>query len=103
MNRDRRLLIPLGLMVVSFVALAVQALIVNHYIFSSVMDHNWEGFSAIYGVEPPALNKDIGNGMTVTCLDYCAPKLPFIPGWIGIVAFLGSIMSLFIIWFRPRP
>ena len=97
MRRDRRLLIPLGLLLVSFVALTIQAVIVAHYIYSSVLDPNWESFVALYGVEPPA------NGPDVFCFDYCAPKLPFIAGWLGIGAFLSGLISLTYIWFKPRP
>ena len=55
MRRDRRLLIPLGLLLVSFVALTIQAVIVAHYIYSSVLDPNWESFVALYGVEPTSI------------------------------------------------
>ena len=98
MTRDRRLLIPLGLMLVALVALAAQSIIVGHYIDSSIMDSNWESFVMIYGVEAPA---DGSSG--VACLDYCAPRLPFVAGWLGISAFVGAIISIIYIWFKPRP
>ena len=95
MTRDRRLLIPFGLFLASFAALAIQAVIVAHYIYSSVLDSNWESFIAIYGVEPPV-------GPNQLCFDYCAPKLPFLAGWLGIGAFLGGLISLAYVWLKPR-
>lgn len=97
MKKDRRLLIPLGLLLVAFVSIFVQSWIVGDYIYSSIMDHNWESFAQKYGVEAPA------NGPNVYCLDYCAPELPFAAGWIGIATFLSGLASLTYIWFKPRP
>jgi len=90
-------LIPIGLFVVSFAALAVEAWIVAVYIHSSVLDPNWESMVHIFGVEPPA------HGPGVYCFDYCAPRLPFLAGWIGIGTFLSGLTSLAYIWFKPRP
>ena len=90
-------MIPLGLLLISLVALTAQSFVVAQYIHSSIMDPNWESFAKMFGVEPPP------NGPNAYCLDYCAPKLPFLSGWLGIGAFLGGVISLTYIWFKPRP
>ncbi len=96
MRRDRRLLIPIGLFLVSLVALAVQAWTVAIYIQSSILDPNWETMVQMFGVEAPA------NGPDVFCFDYCAPKLPFVAGWIGIGAFLAGLLSLIFRWWKSQ-
>lgn len=96
MSRDRRLLIPLILLVLSFIALLIQAYIVNDYIRSSVLDSNWEMFSEKYGVEAPH------NGPELYCFDYCAPKLPFWFGWSGIGLFVTALIFLTYIWWKPK-
>ena len=81
---------------IALIALSVQAVIVSHYIYSSVLDHNWESFVAFYGVEAPA------KGPNVFCFDYCAPKLPFLAGWTSIGCFLAGLISLGVIWWKPK-
>ena len=76
--------------------LGYQSIVVTNYIHSSVLDPNWESFVFLYDVEAPAKGPDI------FCFDYCAPKLPFTAGWVGIGSFIGALLSLVIIWLRPR-
>jgi hypothetical protein len=79
------------------VALGWQALIISQYIYSAVLDPNWESFVHLYGVEAPA------KGPERFCFDYCAPKLPFLFGWTGIGCFFAGLISLTIIWWKPNP
>lgn len=96
MRRDRRLLIPISLMLISFVALTIQAWILEIYVTSAIMDQNWETMALRFGVEVP------DNGPVRFCFDRCAPELPFIAGWIGIASFLMSLISLIVIWWKPK-
>ena len=90
------LLICLLLFGISFVAICIQSKIVNDYIVSAVMDQNWEGFSHVYGVQPPA------QGPEKFCFDYCAPHMPFVAGWIGILSFVAGMILLTRIWWSSH-
>ena len=94
MNGDRRLLIAMLLFLGSAIAWTVQAWIVQAYIFSAVMG-GWDQFADYFGVEAPA------SGPDRFCFGYCAPDLPFVAGWIGILAFLSAWIMLAFAWWKP--
>ena len=96
MRRDRRLLSAMLLFLISLIAWAVQAWIVQAYIFSAVMG-GWDQFADFFGVEAPA------SGPVVFCLDYCAPELPFMAGWIAIAAFVSGWITMAYAWWKPNP
>ena len=96
MRRDRRLLIALLLFAASLAAWAIQIWITRLYIDAAVFG-DWTWFAASFSVEAPA------SGPTKFCFDYCAPKLPFAAGWIGIVAFLAGSVMLAHAWWKSRP
>jgi hypothetical protein len=96
-KRDGRLLLALLLFVISASSLLVQAGILLLY-FRSAVEENWTYFLEIfpsYALPPPGPGKG--------CYDDCYPDLPFIAGWIGIVAFLLAMSTLAYSWWRPRP
>ena len=95
MRRDRRLLIAMLLFMVSLIAWTIQAFIVRAYVFHAVMG-GWEQFASTFGVAAPP------SGPNVFCFDYCAPKLPFAAGWIGIAAFSIGWIMLAYAWWKPR-
>jgi hypothetical protein len=94
-KRDRRLGAAIALMVISAVALLVQAWIVVLYVNAAVMG-NWEYFSWMFSVAPPA-------GPNQVCFDFCAAELPFLAGWVGIGSFLSGLVLLVFAWWKPRP
>ncbi len=96
MKRDRRLLAPIALLMIAAVALSYQAIIARNFFVSAVLDPNWESLVVLYGVETPP------KGPDRFCLDYCAPRMPFVAGWTGIASFFGSFVSLLLIWWKPR-
>ena len=83
------------LFLMSFIGWAVQAWIVEAYIYSAVMGH-WEQFAAFFGVKAPA------SGPDAFCFDYCAPELPFVAGWFAIVAFISGWAMLAYAWWKPK-
>jgi len=91
MKRDNRLLIVMLLFAVSLISLAIQAVIVNIYVSAAVLG-NWTYFAETFSVNPPGK----------FCLDYCAPHLPFVMGWIGIAAFVIGWIILARVWWKPR-
>jgi hypothetical protein len=94
-KRDRRLLVPLALLVIAVIALGYQAIIVRNYVWSSIMDHNWESMVELYGIEAPEM------GPERFCFDYCAPRMPFVAGWVGIASLVSAIVSLLFVWWSP--
>ena len=94
MRRDRRLLAAMLLFAGSLVAWAVQVWITALYIDASIMG-DWTWFAETFSVKAPA------RGPDVFCLDYCAPNLPFVAGWIGLVAFLAGWIMLANAWRKP--
>lgn len=96
MKRDVRLLIAMLLFLVSSIAWAAQAWIVHAYIFTAVMGQGWNHFAEFFGVEAPA------SGPDRFCFGYCAPELPFVTGWIGIITFLTAWVILARAWWKPR-
>jgi hypothetical protein len=92
--RDKRLLGAILALAASAIATLIQAGIIRSYVYAAVMG-NWSGFSAFFGVEPPAA------GPGKYCLDYCAAELPFIAGWLAIALFLFGFAMLFWSWLRP--
>lgn len=95
MKRNRRLLAAMLLFLASVVAGVVQAWIVQAYITSAVMG-GWEQFAEFFGVTAP------DSGPVKFCFDYCAPKLPFTPGWIAIFSFMGGLIITAHAWWKPR-
>lgn len=93
-RRDRRLLIALVFLVISAALLFYQAIIVRLYISAAVMG-DWSYFSKTFSVPLPAKPNQI-------CFDYCASKLPFFWGWIGIASFLLGVVVLAYSWWKPR-
>lgn len=97
MTRDRRLLVALILFLIALVAGLIQAWIIRLYITAAVMGGSyWDHFIDLFGLEPVV-------GPNQVCFDYCAPSLPFVAGWIGIVAFFAGWGVLASAWWRPRP
>lgn len=94
LRRDRRLLVSLGFFVVSFAALAYQAFVLRLYVTAAVMG-DWTYFSKTFSVPPP-------SGPNQLCFDYCAARLPFLAGWIGIFSFLLGVAVLAYCWWKPR-
>jgi hypothetical protein len=95
-RRDRRLLIPICLLLISLSAMVIQAQILDIYITSAIVDENWETMVQLFGVEAPA------HGPTQFCFGRCAPELPFVAGWIGTGSFLAGLISLIVIWWKPK-
>ncbi|MXP29611.1 hypothetical protein GRI58_12370 [Porphyrobacter algicida] len=95
MRRDRRLLFAMVLFSISLIAGAIQAWIVQAYIYHAIMG-SWEQFAEFFGVEAPT------SGPNAFCFDYCAPKLPFAAGWIAITAFVIGWITLAYAWWKPR-
>ena len=93
-RRDRRLLISIALLMLSTLSLSYQALILKLYVDAAVLGR-WEHFSKTFSVPPPV-------GPNQACFDYCASKLPFFWGWIGIVCFLLGVAVLAYSWWKPR-
>lgn len=93
MKRDRRLLVSMVLFFVALIAGVIQAWIVQSYIWFAVMG-NWEQFTGFFGLNPIA-------GPNQICFDYCAPKLPFLAGWIGIASFLIGWILVAYAWWKP--
>lgn len=91
MQRDRRLLAALFLFMVALVAGIIQAWIVNAYVRSAIRGV-WEPFADAFGVTAPAK----------FCLDYCAPELPFVAGWVAIAAFISGLITLAFTWWTPK-
>ena len=96
MKRDRRLLIALLLFLVAVIAGFIQAWIVNLYLVAAVMGGGgyWDHFVKLFELDPI-------TGPNQVCFDYCAPSLPFIPGWIGIAAFSAGCCLLAYAWWKP--
>ena len=63
----------------SLIAFALQAAITASYIEAAVIG-NWTWFGDAFSIEVP------GSDPNKVCFDYCAPKLPFLIGWIGAVS-----------------
>ena len=96
MKRDRRLLVAMLLFLVAVVAGLVQAWIVHLYIVAAVMGQQyWDHFTDFFGVDPVV-------GPNQVCFDYCAPSLPFVAGWIGIVAFMAGWILVASAWWKPK-
>ncbi|KQN78559.1 hypothetical protein ASE91_14170 [Sphingomonas sp. Leaf62] len=94
MRRDRRLSIALVLLLITFIAAAVQVWMTALYIDSLILG-NWAWFSETFRVEAPA------SGAGQFCFDRCAPNLPFIAGWIGLGSLLAATITLAIVWWKP--
>lgn len=95
MKRDKRLLVALILFVFSLIAGLVQSVILRLFIDAAVIG-NWTHFAKTFSVDAPA------TGPNVACFDYCAPDLPFIPGWIALAAFSGGAFILAHTWWKPK-
>ena len=88
LKRDRRLLVALMLFLAALIASLIQAWIVNLYIVAAVMGGGyWDHFIELFGLDPIV-------GPNQFCFDYCAPTLPFLAGWIGIIAFLSGCLTV---------
>lgn len=96
MKRDPRLLIAILLFLAALIAGLVQAWIVKLYIVAAVMGQPyWDHFVDLFDVDPIV-------GPNQACFDFCAPSMPFIAGWIGIVAFLGGCFLVAHAWWKPN-
>jgi hypothetical protein len=95
MTRDRRLLIALLLFSTALIAGLIQSWIVRLYLNAAIMGH-WTWFADTFGVPAPARGPDI------FCFDYCAPRLPFLAGWIGITSFVAELVLLALAWWRSK-
>jgi hypothetical protein len=89
-------MIALLLFLTALISGIIQAWIVSLYIFAAVMGQQyWDQFTDFFGVDPVV-------GPNQVCFDYCAPSLPFLAGWIGIVAFLAGWIMVAIAWWNPQ-
>lgn len=95
MTRDKRLLIGLAFFSVSLVASLIEAWIIAFYIESSIAG-DWTVFAETFGVQAPA------RGPDVFCFGRCAPDLPFVAGWVAIVAFMIGWAIVARAWWRPK-
>ncbi|WP_162814909.1 hypothetical protein [Erythrobacter aureus] len=93
-KRDRRLLISIAFLIISVASFSYQALIIKLYIDGAVTG-NWDYFSKTFSA--PLL-----YGPNQACFDYCAPELPFVWGWIGIVSVLLGVATLAYSWWKPQ-
>lgn len=90
LERDKRLIFPISCLFVALVTGLLQGITLNGYVEASYT-RDWEYFASNYGVEIPGL-----------CFGICAPKLPFMFGWIAITTFLAAFLSLLFIYWRPQ-
>ena len=90
LERDKRLIFPLSCLLVTLVASLIQGFTLAGYVEASYTG-NWDYFATHYGVEIPEL-----------CFGICAPKLPFVFGWIAIATFVAAFASLILIYWRPK-
>lgn len=95
MKRDRRLLSAMFFLFTALVAGLVQAWIVRLYLDAAVFG-DWTWFGNTFGVSVPA------SEPKTFCFDYCAPRLPFLAGWIGIVSFSAGLVTLALTWWRSK-
>jgi hypothetical protein len=95
MKRDRRLLTVIMLFLIAIIAGLVQAWIIRLYLDAAVLGH-WTWFADTFGVHAPA------SGPDKFCFDYCAPRLPFLAGWIGIASFFGGLAALAFVWWKSK-
>lgn len=95
MRRDRRLLLAMFLFTIALIACAAQIQITALYIDAAVLG-GWKWFATTFSVELPF--SDPGR----VCLDYCAPPLPFLAGWIALATFVLGWAMLAYAWWSPR-
>jgi hypothetical protein len=93
-KRDRRILISIALLFISAASLSYQAIILKLYIDAAVTGH-WTYFSETFSVPLPSEPNQL-------CFDYCASKLPFFWGWVGIVSFILGVLVLIYSWWKPQ-
>lgn len=94
-KRDIRLLIALLLFSLAAIAGLVQSWVLLLYI-ESIIARDWTYFSNKFSVEAPA------SGPDVFCFGRCVAELPFLAGWIGLVAFILGMALLAYCWCKPR-
>lgn len=95
MRRDRRLLTAMLFFAAALVAAGIQTWITSLFIYAAVMG-GWTWFAKTFSVEVP------GSGPGERCLDYCAPPLPFLAGWIALTCFALGWAVLAYAWWSPR-
>lgn len=102
-RRDRRLLLSLLLFAISGGSLLVQMMITAFYI-SSALHGNWTSFLEEFpSSAPPSLDLPPPLEPGAYCLDGCAPILPVVAGWAGVLSFLLGLSVLAYAWWKPMP
>ena len=93
-RRDRRLLAALILFAVGSVCALAQAIIVRAYVTSAVMGH-WDWFGRTFSVQVP------GSEPNTVCFDWCAPKMPFLAGYLAMACLLVAAALVLQAWRKP--
>jgi hypothetical protein len=91
-GRDRKIPIAFAFLMLCMFATLYQAFILKLYITTAVMG-DWKQFSKVFSVPLPVKSDQF-------CFDYCAPKLPFFWGWVGIASFVSAAVIIAYCWWK---